>query len=43
VLGCLYAGVGSDRDVAATYEGHQQVYRDATVRGFRAHLIDRRP
>jgi hypothetical protein len=37
----VHAGVDADRDVVATYEGHQEVYRDGASRGLRAHLTDR--
>ena len=38
----IHAGVDADRDMVATDEGHQQVYRDGATRGLFAYLIDRR-
>ena len=37
----IHAGVDADRDMVATDEGHQQVYRDGATRGLFAYLIDR--
>jgi hypothetical protein len=38
----VHAGVDADRDVLATDEGHQQVYRDGSTLRLFTHLIDRR-
>jgi hypothetical protein len=37
----IHTTVDAYRDVAATHEGHQQIYRDSATRGLLAHLTDR--
>jgi hypothetical protein len=38
----VHARLDADRDMVATDEGHQQVYRDGAARGLFAYPIDRR-
>jgi hypothetical protein len=37
----IHTTVDTHRNVTATHEGHQQIYRDGTTRGLLAHLTDR--